>query len=212
MKHSIYTLLLLAVMIYSCDNSTSNERTNADTIEHIKADTVDASVENTPKKTTEETMLAYTEEDASRLLYFEKFSLGITSAELLKKIPDLKPLHTEDNDQELKAKGLEESIQEISFLNRKGKLEFNFRNDTLYRYSIIINETDETKASNLYEQILRYYNKRLGDFQPVNVEEDNHYAQLNTWYLNPDYLITIYNLNTGNITIAAQNDKHGQLQ
>jgi|GEM_PF-1598503 len=212
MKHSIYTLLLLAVMIYSCDNSTSNERTNADTIEHIKADIVDASVENTPKKTTEETMLAYTEEDASRLLYFEKFSLGITSAELLKKIPDLKPLHTEDNDQELKAKGLEESIQEISFLNRKGKLEFNFRNDTLYRYSIIINETDETKASNLYEQILRYYNKRLGDFQPVNVEEDNHYAQLNTWYLNPDYLITIYNLNTGNITIAAQNDKHGQLQ
>ena len=212
MKHYIPVLILLSMVLYSCSDTKDIEKTETDSTQFKTIDTVNTIVKNNTIAPKTENMLSYSAEDESHLLLFEKFSLGIISSELKKKFPDLKPLHAEDNNEELGTRGLQESIQEIIFLNKKGKLEFNFRNDSLYRYSIVFNEPNESKATDLYEKISNYYNKRLGAFLPVNIEEDNHYAQLNTWYLNPDYLIAIYNLNTGNITIAAQNNKPGQQQ
>lgn len=80
----------------------------------------------------------------------------------------------------------------------------------MVRYSIVFNESNEKKGTKLYSQILDYYSDELGAYQPVNIEEDNYYTQINMWYLNPDYLLAVYNLNTGNLTIAAQSNKPGQ--
>jgi hypothetical protein len=156
--------------------------------------------------------LVYTSADETNLLLFEKFPLGINFELLKTKLPTINPLHAEDNNEQLAAKGLQESIQDITFLNYKGKLEFNFKNDVLIRYSIVFNEPNEKKGSKLYSQLLEYYNNHLGASQPVNTEEDNYYAQINSWYLNPDYVLAAYNLNSGNITIAAQSYKPGQQQ
>ncbi|MBC7450592.1 MAG: hypothetical protein H7259_03795 [Cytophagales bacterium] len=212
MKHITLVFILLGITLSSCSDSEHDGTLVSDTTSHTSTDSVPVvKSDSVPVQTTGST-LSYSSEDAVNLLLFEKFSLGITYNGLKQKISGVKMLHAEDGNEQLGLKGLKECSQDIYFLKYKGKLEFNFKNDSLYRYSIVFTEPDETKGAELYEQILDYYNDHLGTFQPVSIEEDNHYAQLHTWYLNPDYLVAVYNLNTGNITIAAQNTKPGQQQ
>ncbi len=175
-----------------------------DTIAPEKIDTVPT--------ITKSSELTKSSEDKTNLLLYEKISLGMTYEQVKEKLPTTNSLHAEDHNEELASKGLQESIQEITFLTYKGKLEFNFKNNVLIRYSIVFNEPNGKKGNKLYSQILDYYGQQLGALEPVSIEEDNYYAQLNTWYLNPDYLLVVYNLNTGNITIAAQTTKPGQQQ
>ncbi|ABG59851.1 hypothetical protein [Cytophaga hutchinsonii] len=210
MKKIFIIVLILITGITSCTESETDGTQQIDSIPVVKIDTIaPVAIDTTPIQKKVST-LQYTAEDATHLLLFEKFSLGISYDQLKDKLPAVKPLHAEDFNEQLGKKGLQESLQDISFLKYKGKLEFNFKNDTLVRYSIVFNESNDTKGYALYEKILNYYSDQLGSYQLVNIEEDNHYAQTNMWYLNPDYLVAVYNLNTGNITIAAQTYKPGQ--
>ena len=210
MQKLVIIALIIFVGLTSCTDSETDGTQEMDTTSVIKTDTVAPVIIDTVTVQKKTTKLEYNAEDATHLLLYEKFSLGITYEQLKEKMPAVKPLHAEDYNEQLGKKGLQESLQDISFLKHKGRLEFNFKNDTLYRYSIVFTETNDTKGYTLYEKILNYYSDQLGNYQLVNIEEDNHYAQTNMWYLNPDYLIAVYNLNTGNITIAAQTYKPGQ--
>ncbi len=211
MKNILLILVLTTLFVAACTTNENDGTQLIDTVKFITPDTGIQIITDTTPISNKETSLVYTTEDETNLLLFEKFSLGINSLQLKNKLPFIKPLHAEDNNEQLGSKGFQESIQDVSFLKYRGKLEFNFKNDTLFRYSIVFSEPNDTKGYKLYEQLLRYYSKHLGiAAQLVNIEEDNHYAQSNMWYLNPDYLVAVYNLNTGNITIAAQNFKPGQ--
>lgn len=212
MKHVIFFFALTLVVLSSCSDSGTDGALVSDTTNNSITDSVPTTIPDTVQTQSNKSTLSYSKEDAVNLLLFEKFSLGITYNELKQKVSGVKTLRNEDNNEQLGLKGLKECSQDIYFLKYRGKLEFNFKNDSLYRYSIVFTESDEEKGALLYEQILNYYTDHLGNFQPVSTEEDNHYAQLHTWYLNPDYLVAVYNLNTGNITIAAQNTKPGQQQ
>lgn len=210
MKKVFLLVLILFIGVTSCTESETDGTLQIDTIQVIETDTIaPVAIDTTPVQKKAAT-LEYNAEDAKHLLLYEKFSLGITYDQLKEKLPSLKPLHAEDLNEQLAKKGFEESLQDISFLKHKGKLEFNFKNDTLIRYSIVFNESNDTKGYALYEKILNYYSGQLGTYQLLNIEEDNHYSQTNMWYLNPDYFIAVYNLNTGNITLAAQTYKPGQ--
>jgi hypothetical protein len=211
MKKTLTILACLFLVAAACTTNENDGTQQIDSTNVIIVDTIIQKSADTTPVTLKEEALQYTPDDEVNLLLFEKFSLGISYAQLKNKISSVKPLHAEDYNEQVGAKGLQESIQDITFLNYKGKLEFNFKQDTLYRYSIVFNEPNEKKGNKLYQQVLTYYNNHLGvPYQPVNIEEDNHYAELNMWYLNPDYLVAVYNLNTGNVTIAAQNFKPGQ--
>lgn len=202
--------VIVLVGITSCTDSETDGTQEMDTTSVIITDTVVPVIIDTVPVQKKTSTLEYNAEDARHLLLYEKFSLGITYDQLKEKMPAVKPLHPEDFNDQLGKKGFQESLQDITFLKHKGKLEFNFKNDTLFRYSIVFTETNDTKGYALYEKILNYYSDQLGNYQLLNIEEDNHYSQTNIWYLNPDYLVAIYNLNTGNITIAAQTYKPGQ--
>lgn len=210
MKKSLLVYVSLGLFIASCSSNETDGTLEVDSTQFKKIDTiVPVKIDTTPV-VVNSNKLTYSTDDKTNLLLFEKFSLGISFDQLKSKLPYVKPLHAEDHNEQLGAKGLQESIQEITFLSYKGKLEFNFKNDVLIRYSIVFNEANGKKGSKLYKQILNYYSDQLGAYEPVNIEEDNYYAQINMWYLNPDYLVAVYNLNTGNITIAAQSNKPGQ--
>jgi hypothetical protein len=210
MKNKIILLVSIYSLLAGCTSDETDGTLTVDTTQIKKIDTVaPVQIDSTPVSVKKQT-LSYTADDKVNLLLFEKFSLGISYEQLKEKLPSAKPLHPEDFNEQLGAKGLQESIQEISFLSYKGKLEFNFKNNALIRYSIVFNESNEKKAAKLYDQILDYYSNELGTYQPVNIEEDNYYTKTNMWYLNPDYLLAVYNLNTGNLTIAAQSNKPGQ--
>lgn len=210
MKTKIIVLVSIYILIAACTADETDGTLAVDSTQIEKTDTVaPTKIDTTPVAVTK-TDLSYTADDKINLLLFEKFSLGISYEQLKEKLPSVKPLHAEDFNEQLGAKGLQESTQEITFLSYKGKLEFNFKNDVLIRYSIVFNESNEKKGNKLYNQILDYYSDELGTYQPVNIEEDNYYTQINMWYLNPDYLVAVYNLNTGNLTIAAQSNKPGQ--
>ncbi len=210
MKNIFIIVLILVTGIISCTESETDGTQQIDSIPVVSIDTIiPVAIDTTPVQKKVAT-LEYNAEDAKHLLLYEKFSLGITYDQLKEKLPSVKPLHAEDMNEQLGKKGFQESIQDIPFLKHKGKLEFNFKNDTLIRYSIVFNEPNDTKGYALYEKILNYYSTQLGTYQLLNIEEDNHYSQTNLWYLNPDYFIAVYNLNTGNITIAAQTYKPGQ--
>lgn len=196
-------------LIAACTSDETDGTLEIDTTQINIVDTVaPVTVDSTPA-VVKKTQLSYTAADKENLLLFEKFSLGISYDQLKSKLPSVKPLHAEDFNEQLGAKGLQESIQDITFLSYKGKLEFNFKNDALIRYSIVFNEFNEKKGTRLYKQILDFYGNELGASQPVNIEEDNYYTQTNMWYLNPDFLVATYNLNTGNLTITAQSNKPG---
>lgn len=210
MKNKTILLVCIFSIVAGCTSTETDGTLEVDTTQINNVDTVaPVKIDSTPVAVNK-TTLSYSTDDKVNLLLFEKFSLGITFEQLKEKLPSMKPLHPEDFNEQLGAKGLQESIQEISFLSYKGKLEFNFKNNVLIRYSIVFNESNEKKGNKLYDQILDYYSNELGTYQPVNIEEDNYYTQINMWYLNPDYLLAAYNLNTGNITIAAQSNKPGQ--
>lgn len=211
MKHKLIILFIsLIAFIAACTSDESDGTLAVDSTKINKVDTVAPVKVDTTPAVVKSVALSYNAEDKVNLLLFEKFSLGISYEQLKEKLPSVKPLHAEDFNEQLAAKGLQESIQEITFLSYKGKLEFNFKNNALVRYSIVFNESNEKKGNKLYNQILDYYSNELGTYQPVNIEEDNYYTQTNMWYLNPDYLLAVYNLNTGNLTIAAQSNKPGQ--
>lgn len=210
MKTKIFVLVSICIFIAACKSNETDGTLAVDTTQFTKKDTVAPVKIDTTPVAVNKTDLSYTADDKTNLLLFEKFSLGISYEQLKDKLPYVKPLHAEDFNEQLGAKGLQESTQEITFLSYKGKLEFNFKNDVLIRYSIVFNESNEKKGNKLYNQILDYYSDELGTYQPVNIEEDNYYTQINMWYLNPDYLVAVYNLNTGNLTIAAQSNKPGQ--
>ena len=212
MKNKLILFPIVLSILSGCSSNDTDGSLEVDStkIEHI--DTLSNPEMVAVPAEVKSSKLVYTIDDETNLLLFEKFSLGINYDLLKTKLPSINPLHAEDNNEQLAAKGLQETIQDITFLNYKGKLEFNFKNDVLIRYSIVFNEANEKKGNKLYNELLEYYNEHLGASQPVNTEEDNYYAQINSWYLNPDYVIAAYNLNTGNITIAAQSYKPGQQQ
>ena len=210
MKNKILLLVSIYSILTACTSNDTDGTLAVDSTLINKVDTVAPVKIDTMHLAVKKTELNYTGDDKVNLLLFEKFSLGISFEQLKEKLPSVKPLHAEDFNEQLGEKGLQESIQEISFLSYKGRLEFNFKNDVLIRYSIVFNESNEKKGNTLYNQILDYYSNELGTYQPVNIEEDNYYTQINMWYLNPDYLLAVYNLNSGNLTIAAQSNKPGQ--
>ena len=210
MKTRIILFVSIYVMIAGCTADETDGTLAVDSTQIEKTDTVAPAKIDTTPVAVNNTELSYTADDKINLLLFEKFSLGISYEQLKEKLTSVKPLHAEDFNEQLGAKGLQESTQELTFLSYKGKLEFNFKNDVLIRYSIVFTEPNEKKGNKLYNQILDYYSDELGTYQPVNIEEDNYYTQINMWYLNPDYLVAVYNLNTGNLTIAAQSNKPGQ--
>jgi hypothetical protein len=212
MKNIHIILVSIFVINLSCTSGETDGTVEMDSTKINQMDSIAPEKIDTIPTVTKSTELTKSTEDKTNLLLYEKISLGISYEQLKEKLPTTNPLHAEDHNEELAAKGLQESVQEISFLSYKGKLEFNFKNNVLIRYSIVFNEPNEKKGNKLYSQILDYYGQQLGAFEPVSIEEDNYYAQLNTWYLNPDYLLVAYNLNTGNITIAAQTTKPGQQQ
>ena len=154
------TNIILLVSIFIITGCTSNETDGTlavDTTQIKKIDTVAPAKIDTTPVSIKKTALSYTADDKVNLLLFEKFSLGISYEQLKEKLPSVKSLHAEDFNEQLGAKGLQESIQEITFLSYKGKLEFNFKNDVLIRYSIVFNESNEKKGNALYNQILDYY-------------------------------------------------------
>ena len=210
MKTKILLLVSIYVIIAGCTSDETDGTLAIDSTQIKKIDTLAPEKIDTTPTAVKKNTLSYTTDDKANLLLFEKFSLGISYEQLKEKLPYVKPLHAEDFNEQLGEKGLQESIQDITFLSYKGKLEFNFKNDVLIRYSIVFTESNEKKGTKLYNQILDYYSDQLGTYQPVNIEEDNYYTQINMWYLNPDYLLAVYNLNTGNLTIAAQSNKPGQ--
>jgi len=208
-KTAIYFICVL-ILSAACTSPETDGTQFIDSTAFYKKDTVPVIIADTLVKQPAAASLSYNSDDKTNLLLFEKVSLGMSSAQVQSKLTYFSQLHAEDLNEQLGAKGFQESVLDIHFLKYKGKLEFNFKNDTLYRYSIVFTESNEQKGKKLYGQILSFYSDYLGPFQPVNIEEDNHYAQLHMWYLNPDYVVAVYNLNTGNITIAAQNNKPGQ--
>ncbi|MGN6647892.1 MAG: hypothetical protein ACTHJT_15320 [Cytophaga sp.] len=210
MKRILLYSICLILIAPACTSPETDGTQVLDSAMFNKTDSLPSVNPDTLPKQSANTSLQFNAEDKANLLLFEKVSLGMSSGQVQNKFTYFSQLHAEDLNDQLGAKGFQESIMDIHFLNRKGKLEFNFKSDTLYRYSIVFNESNEAKGNKIYAQILNYYNDYIGSAQPVNIEEDNHYAQLTTWFLNPDYLIVSYNLNTGNITITAQNTKPGQ--
>lgn len=156
--------------------------------------------------------LTTTESDNNYLFLYEKTPMGFTSAKVKNVNAQISTVQKEDNNDALYQKGLTEARFATTFLNYPATIEYNFKNDTLYRYSIVFREANEKKSQDLFNKINDYYSNKLGASTMVSNEEDNHYTQMYYWKLNPDYLITIYNLNTGKFTIAVQTNMPGVIK
>jgi hypothetical protein len=169
MKNIQLILLSIFVITISCTSGETDGTVEIDSTKINQLDTIAPEKIDTIPTITKSTELTKSTEDKTNLLLYEKISLGISYEQLKEKLPTTNPLHAEDHNEELASQGLQESVQEISFLSYKGKLEFNFKNNLLIRYSIVFNEPNEKQGNKLYSQILDYYVQQLGAFEPVSI-------------------------------------------
>jgi hypothetical protein len=209
---TIFILGIVLVLHIRCSSPDVEKTEMPDSVIVQKNDTAVDVIKTEPSLGQSLNTLAKNKSDENYLFMFEKTPMGFTSAKVKSANAALGPVHKEDNNEALYQKGLTEAKAAITFLNYPATIEYNFKNDTLYRYSIVFKEANEKKSQDLFYKLNDYYANKLGASTMVSNEEDNHYTQMYYWKLNPDYLITIYNLNTGKFTIAVQTTMPGMVK
>ncbi|MCU0416672.1 MAG: hypothetical protein MUE33_05755 [Cytophagaceae bacterium] len=208
--HFKYSYLFFSIVLLTqCSWSTEETNTHSDSLGRATEDTL-LSLDTVKKvPLPKEHPFGSLPKDQYYLQLYERIPMGFNFSQVVQQINGINDLKPEDNNDQLGEKGLTEATKDILFLGKKAKLECNFDKDVLYRYSIVWNESDDTKAETLLEKLTNYYSNALGEAIVVSSEEDNHYTRLVYWNLSPDYILIAYNLNTGNFTIAVQSNKPG---
>jgi len=148
--------------------------------------------------------LNLTQEDLATLAVLDEKLLGLAYHDLKTKFPQLKGIRPEDGNINLANEGYTESVTEMKLISKKVKVKFNFRNDSLYKYSLQINETDATRADNIFNGLITQYSDTFGSPELVPVEEENHYFKSYKWALQSADAIITYDMNKGDIVWGMQ--------
>jgi hypothetical protein len=101
---------------------------------------------------------------------------------LKESIPGLHSVKSGADNDKLTNPSFTHSKASIKILNNiPVEAEFHFRNDSLYKYSYTINQSDYTHVDKLYKGLQNLYSSDFGHCDEGKVEEENHYSKSCIW-------------------------------
>jgi|GEM_PF-1516536 hypothetical protein len=208
LRFNIFLCCLLTLGLTSCHEEAEKEAKEVvqDTITTPAQDTVviekPAQEEVVEQEKTVD--LGLTKADKKSLMIIKELPLGTTYAKIKEVFPSVKEPRPEGGMVDLGKQGYTEAFVKVELLGKKGDLEFNMKNDTLYSYYYTISEADFEKASDLYLGIQQFYNKEFGPCTEEKVEEHNHYSKSCVWNPGKFSVVMTQDINRGSISWGFQ--------
>lgn len=193
----------------SCDQVKQNDELDNDTILPLSSPEEEPQEEAEKKEQNPEIKKKFSLSEKVFLESFNKYTFGSSFKETREKFPTLNDIEPENDNDGTNGQGYTESSGVVMILDYKGHLEFDFKNDSLYSYSISILEPDYEKAENLHETIQNYYSKKYGKYENEAVEEENRFVKTCYWSDRESLVKLTYNVNSGKIkwTISENKDR-----
>lgn len=203
--------LILILTLFACDETKQkDELNNTTSVPETEATERKEFPENNQKNnqsSKQTTKLQFSPDEKDFLDHFDSLKPGVSFKELKHTFPVVKGIRPEAGNEELASQGLTESLATIQLLNADARLEFNFKNDSLYSYFSVMKEADLDKADDLFLLLQNHYNKLYGVCEQEKVEEENHFVQTCFWKTRNQYWVLTYNINTGTILWGYQENK-----
>jgi hypothetical protein len=205
LRKLLATLLVINLLI-GCDDVKQNDELNNDTTKVIKdsGDTATPPAKEKTGRKSEETAMKFSKEEKAFLSTFDTLSLGKSFAEVKKGVPAMSDIKPEGGMSQEVMKGLSESRTSATILSHPADVEFNYRNDTLYSYYILVTEPDYEKADKLFEYVHQHYSKKYGECKKEKVEEENRFIRNCAWQVGKKFMSMTYNVNSGTISWGYQ--------
>lgn len=202
-------LISFTIFFFSCDG----EQPQRD--QPVQKDTVpvtppsEDTVTKAPPKTEQEeeealVKLDLKEEDKGLLHKLDTISLNSSYQKVKESFPGVKGVGPEGGSKALADQGLTETKASAQFMEYPAEVEFNFKNDSLYSYYIMVHEPDPERSDSLYQGIHDYYVEKHGPCVEEKVEEETHFFQSCSWELDDRTIVITYNMNSGTITWGYQ--------
>jgi hypothetical protein len=152
----------------------------------------------------EKIRLVLTNEDDKLLSWVDSIPLGITYSQIKSLMPNIGMQRPKGNNEQLAKQGSTEARLKINLLHRKGNIDFNFKNDTLYSFFYTLTEADFEKADDIYYGLQNFYSKKIGPCVEDKVEEYNRYSKSCLWESTKYNATMTYNLNSNIISWGIQ--------
>jgi hypothetical protein len=180
MNKLIYALpCFFLIALSSCsEGEKETDVKQKDTVVVAPADTL-TKVDKTPLEEEEvESKLALSTEDKRKIT--PVFDVSLLSLKEL--IPDLHSIKSGSDNDKLTNPSFTISKAKIKIMNNiPVDAEFHFKNDSLYKYSYTINQSDYTHVDQLYKGLQNLYSTSYGHCDEGKVEEENHYSKSCIW-------------------------------
>ncbi len=168
-----YTLFTIFVLLFGCSMKSEKKTDVNDAIKEPDTNSSSFLSQRQPldlDKMSEE----------EKLLLFKKIPTRITYERTKFLLPTLGALETEGGGSFNPKYGLFESRLNFLILGRPAKLEFNFKNDSLYGYNFSISEIDSSSAEIIYKELQSFYSKQFGPFNEER-ESFEYYYEASNW-------------------------------
>lgn len=183
----------------SCDQVKQNDELDNDTILPVSTPKEEPQEEVEENLEDTEIKKKFSLPEKVFLESFNKQTFGSSFQETKEKFPTLNEIEPENDNDGKNEPGFTESSGVVMILGYQGHIEFNFKNDSLYSYSISIQEPSYEKAENLHETIQNYYSKKYGKYENEAVEEENRFVKTCYWSDRESLIKLFYNVNSGEI-------------
>lgn len=167
---SIFTI---AIVFFGCSNQSEKKVDSHGGSESPDTDMSSVSSERQPLEL--EKMA-----DEEKLLLFKKVPTGMTYKETKFLLPTLGELVTEGGGSFNPRFGLFEARLELSLIGQSAKMEFNFKNDTLYGYDFFISKLDSGTAEVIYTNLQSFYSKHFGPYNE-EIETFEYFYEASYW-------------------------------
>jgi hypothetical protein len=180
MNKLIYTILCFFLLVFtSCSESEKEtDVQKADTIVVTPLDTNTKADKILSEEEEVESKLSLSREDKIKITPV----FGTSLSKLKESIPNLHSVKSGSDADKLTQPSFTTSKASIRILNNiPVEGEFHFRNDSLYKYSYTINQSDYTHVDQLYKGLQNLYSSNFGHCDEGKVEEENHYSRSCIW-------------------------------
>lgn len=207
-----YLLLAMLPFLFACNTNNQKEGIKNSTYEKKSIDTTNTLKKTPPKKEKEkrpkrfpsETDTTQSNETTEQFLNsFDTVSFGKTFVSIKEVYPTLQVL-SEENSNIPTSQKLTEATSWIDILNKKAKVEFHFRNDSLYSYFLTITEPTYEEAEKTHAFLQNYYTQKYGECLVQSVEEESKFSETCYWKVKDRYLPLRYDVNKGIISWGYQ--------
>lgn len=211
MKPTQYLFIfLLSGFLFSCNETAQNEKVR-DSKDTAQTNTETPSKgprkhSNRRNSSSENSFAGFSKDDQSFITALDTLKFGNNFNKVKTTFPILKGIRPEGGNDDLAAQGLTESKSSTTILGHPVEIEFNFKNDSLYSYTLSYNEKNYDAAEEVYDYLISYYGKKYGDCIKEKTEEENHFLKNCGWKAGKKFLVLHYDINEGTINWGYQKE------